>query len=282
MAITEIAVATTAEAVAETTAAEAVVAEVSEAVGESMELIETTENVSESLRILSEVESDYLSELNISNEVWNTLTSEEKASKLEYIDKRVRELGLNPSKTDLTEILDSDVKEALEQKRNLEKVEPSEQYINIEGYEKFMEDPEAASSFELGKEKDPNILRNNMYKVQEYLGERNYIIERSNSRAHHIVGSNEFTKVGKIILAKYDIDINDPINGIFLPNDVNSPLKGVIHEGKHISDYFDTVNQRLRMASSREDCLEILQSIKEDIINGELPLYQSAKNVVNY
>lgn len=278
MAITEIAAAT-AETVAETTAADAAVAEVCEAVGESIELIETTENVSESLRILSEVESDYLSELNISNDVWNTLTSEEKASKLEFIDKRVREMGVNPSKTDLTEILDSDVKEALEQKRHLENVEPSEQYVQIEQYEKFMENPEAASTLNLGQPKDADVLRDNMNKVLEYVGEKNEVIERSNSRAHHIVGDNPSTIEAEQILTQYGIDINDPMNGVFLPNDVNSPLKGVIHEGRHTNEYHDIVNQRLRMATSREDCLEILQSIKEDLVNGDLPLYKT--HVVN-
>lgn len=90
------------------------------------------------------------------------------------------------------------------------------------------------------------------------------------SRAHHIVG-NETPNAAKKMEA-YGIDRNDPANGILLPHDASSPLKGSIHSGRHIQEYYNTVEQRMAMATNKEEVLEVLQSLKEDLFTGDLPL----------
>ena len=264
-----------------------VTAEVVENAAETGEVIEGAEEGFSAISELgnhfqefSDVQKDYLTELNVPIDKWTTFSEEQQVARLKSIDARLREMGLEYARIDSEKVFDSHIREAYEHKKSLEKVEPTEQYVSIDQYERFCEDPEAASSLNLGQPKDADVLRENMYKVQEYNGVRNYCIERSNSRAHHIVGDNPSTIEAEIILKRYGIDINDPMNGVFLPSDVDSPLKGVIHEGRHTNEYHDIVNQRLRMATSREDCLEILQSIKEDLINGDLPLYKN--HIVNY
>ena len=254
--------------------------EIAKKVEEAGEGISKLSEVGDTLQKLSEVQTDYLSELNISGGEWASLSSGQKNALLGTIDARFREMGLDYSKVDTEGIFDSHIKEAYEQKKSLEKIEPSEQYVSIEQYERFCKDPEAASTLNLGQPKSADVLRENMYKVQEYNSVRNYNIERSNSRAHHIVGNNPSTLEAEKILDKYGIDINDPMNGVFLPSDVESPLKGVIHEGRHLDSYHDYVTNELKKATSRDDCLDILQSIKEDLINGDLPLYKN--HVINY
>ena len=255
-------------------------AEAGEAIEGAEEGISKLSELGNSFQELSEAQTDYLAELNVPKDEWVLLSSEQQVGHLKAIEGRLREMGLEYSKIDTEKVFDSHIQEAYEQKKSLEHIEPTEQYVSIEQYEKFCEDPEAASTLNLGQPKDADVLRDNMYKVQDYNGVRNTNIERSNSRAHHIVGDNPSTIEAENILGKYGIDINDPMNGVFLPSDVESPLKGVIHEGRHTNEYHDIVNQRLRMASSREDCLDILQSIKEDLVNGDLPLYKN--HVVNY
>ena len=125
-----------------------------------------------------------------------------------------------------------------------------------------------------GYDKDANILRRNMELV---MGDDASEIDRSNSRAHHIVGDNEYSSESKAILEKYGIDINSPENGIFLPQNDSSDLHGTIHEGKHTKAYNDEVTQRLRSATCKEDVLEILDSIKEDLYNGDMELYHEHK-----
>lgn len=123
---------------------------------------------------------------------------------------------------------------------------------------------ELQDKFNLGQPHDADILRANMEIAMESQ------TDKSVSRAHHIVG-NETPNAAKK-LEEFGIDRNDPANGILLPNDASSPLKGSIHSGRHLQDYYNTVEQRLAQASSREEVLEALQSLKEDLYSGELPL----------
>ena len=147
------------------------------------------------------------------------------------------------------------------------------QYADSERCKEYRSNPDNEPLLE-GYDKDANILRHNMELV---MGDDASEIDRSNSRAHHIVGDNEYSSESKAILEKYGIDINSPENGIFLPQNESSDLHGTIHDGKHTKAYNDEVTQRLRCATCKEDVLEILDSIKEDLYNGDMELYHEHK-----
>lgn len=155
----------------------------------------------------------------------------------------------------------------------IESFGPENQYISLEKDAQWR-NKHSESELDLGKPKSADVLRNNMLTV---MGDDGCTIEKSFSRAHHIVGDSDYTDLAKKQLEKFGIDINDPMNGIFLPNDENSPLKGTIHEGRHFKDYCNEVNQRLAGCTSRQDCLEVLDSIKQDLYNGDLALYNDHK-----
>ena len=99
--------------------------------------------------------------------------------------------------------------------------------------------------------------------------------------AHHLVGDSPESAIAKGILEKYGIDINDPINGILLPTNRKGTLKGTLHSGRHTKKYCNEVNNRLRKARSKEECMEILDGIKNDLYNGKLELYSNDKHKVN-
>lgn len=147
------------------------------------------------------------------------------------------------------------------------------QYADSEKCNEYRNDPNNEPLLE-GYDKDANVLRRNMELV---MGDDASEIDKSNSRAHHIVGDNEYSSESKAILDKYGIDINAPENGIFLPQNESSDLHGTIHDGKHTKAYNDEVTQRLRAATCKEDVLEILDSIKEDLYNGDMELYHDHK-----
>ena len=91
------------------------------------------------------------------------------------------------------------------------------------------------------------------------------------SQAHHVVGNVTHNAAAK--LEGFGIDRNDPANGIYLPDSESSPLKGSIHPGGgHCQEYYDTVERRMSQANTREEVLEVLQSLKEDLYSGDLPL----------
>lgn len=147
------------------------------------------------------------------------------------------------------------------------------QYADSERCKEYRSNPNNEPLLE-GYDKDASILRRNMELV---MGDDASEIDKSNSRAHHIVGDNEYSSESKAILKKYDIDINSPENGIFLPPNETSDLHGTIHEGKHTKAYNDEITQRLRIATCKEDVIEILDSIKEDLYNGDIKLYHDHK-----
>lgn len=124
--------------------------------------------------------------------------------------------------------------------------------------------PEIEEQLNLGKEHDGEVLRGNLEVVTGQNPEA--------SNAHHIVGND--TPRAAEILDKYGIDRNDPANGIFLPDSPESQLKGSIHgQGRHCKEYSNEVEQRFSNVSSREEALEVLNSLKEDLYSGELPLH---------
>lgn len=166
---------------------------------------------------------------------------------------------------------DSGSKEVVERDPN--RFSEKNQYADSERCQEYRNNPNNEPLLE-GYEKDANVLRRNMELV---MGDDASEIDKSNSRAHHIVGDNEYSSESKAILDKYGIDINDPENGIFLPQNESSDLHGTIHDGKHTKAYNDEVTQRLRAATCKEDVLEILDSIKEDLYNGDMELYHDHK-----
>ena len=127
--------------------------------------------------------------------------------------------------------------------------------------------PDVEENLNLGQDHDGGVLRYNMEQVMEV----SYDTEVSN--AHHIVGRDTPQAAKK--LEEFGIDRNDPANGILLPNSPESPLKGAVHgQGRHSMDYSNEVEQRFAGVTSREEALEVLQSIKEDLYSGDLYVHK--------
>lgn len=125
--------------------------------------------------------------------------------------------------------------------------------------------PEVEEGMTLGCDHDGGVLRNNMEHAMDCESP-----EQSN--AHHIVGNDTPQAAKK--LDELGIDRNDPANGIFLPDSPESPLKGSVHgQGRHIAEYSNEVEQRFAGVTTREEALEVLQSLKEDLYNGDLSLH---------
>lgn len=93
-------------------------------------------------------------------------------------------------------------------------------------------------------------------------------IERpANSAAHHIVGdTSKKAQPAREILSKHGIDVDDAVNGVFLPNRNNiSDMPGILHNGKHPNRYFESVNDRIINADrvgGKQSVLDELESIK--------------------
>lgn len=127
--------------------------------------------------------------------------------------------------------------------------------------------------------KDAQVLRRNMYSVMGKDSKFAQSTMKNGNQAHHIVGNS--TPIAASKLDKYGIDINDPMNGIFLPSSDRSGLRGVVHRGGHTDDYYNYIEQMFSQCKSKEDCYEVLDKIKSDLYQGKIKLYNESKNKVN-
>ena len=101
------------------------------------------------------------------------------------------------------------------------------------------------------------------------------------TQAHHIVGNAYPAGIdAKALLQKYKIDINSPLNGVYLPG-CKSSMRGTVHCGVHTEDYADMVLQRLRDAEirgGRNAILIELDDLRRELQSGILNLNSRGVN----
>ena len=86
--------------------------------------------------------------------------------------------------------------------------------------------------------------------------------------AHHIVaGRSPKAAEARAILRKYSVDINDAANGTFLPT-VKDVAEGAYHPSLHTNAYYDKINKLLSEATCKEDVLDILEFIGDELSSG--------------
>lgn len=84
---------------------------------------------------------------------------------------------------------------------------------------------------------------------------------------HHIVPSGrnyESAIEARKLLAKWDIDINDAENGVFLPKSIHNGLANDY-------TYMDAVLEDLQGATSKNDAIRILRKIGQRLLDGTYP-----------
>lgn len=78
-------------------------------------------------------------------------------------------------------------------------------------------------------------------------------------------------KRARDILSRYGIDIDDVDNGVFLPTSTSTRSKALRHPKLHTTKYYREINERLEAAGNREEALNALNDIKDELLKGTLP-----------
>lgn len=91
--------------------------------------------------------------------------------------------------------------------------------------------------------------------------------------AHHIVpsGDNRFqsaTNARNLLTNEFHIDINDAMNGVFLPTTANHGTSATLHTTLHSETYYQKVYDTLSVAKNQEQALNILGNIRSQLLNG--------------
>ena len=90
---------------------------------------------------------------------------------------------------------------------------------------------------------------------------------------HHIVAGNaRGAAESRKILQRFDIDINDATNGVFLPATRASPnpTGAAVHSTLHTKSYYKGVHELLKKARTRAEAENILQQIRQRLLAGGL------------
>lgn len=92
----------------------------------------------------------------------------------------------------------------------------------------------------------------------------------SGTQAHHIVGkAYDSGKDAMKILDKYNININSPLNGVYLAG-CSSSMSGTIHCGSHTEAYAKYVLRELQLADAigREEVIRTMDRIRRELMHG--------------
>jgi hypothetical protein len=126
----------------------------------------------------------------------------------------------------------------------------------------------------LGAARSSNVLRRNL---EISMGKAPFSTNALGNQAHHLVA--EVFPEGKLamnILRKYKIDVNSPLNGVFLPGCGHQGTAGIIgmavHCGQHNQAYERYVLATLFGAKDKIDVINRLSKIREDLLFGMLDL----------
>ena len=92
--------------------------------------------------------------------------------------------------------------------------------------------------------------------------------------AHHIVPHEDMRAApARNRLKSFNIDINSPENGIWLPANkaANETSKAAYHRTLHTNKYYTNVNRRLMQAHNKEESLEVLDDISKQLAKNKFP-----------
>jgi hypothetical protein len=92
--------------------------------------------------------------------------------------------------------------------------------------------------------------------------------------AHHMVAhSAKAAAFARSILDYFDIGINSHHNGVYLPKDLSvlNPHGMAVHSTLHTNAYYSEVTDMLRLATTREEAVSVLNDIRTMLQNGWSP-----------
>jgi RHS repeat-associated protein len=99
------------------------------------------------------------------------------------------------------------------------------------------------------------------------------VVRPRGSAAHHIAASgSRRADEARDVLHDFGIDLDDPANGVFLPANSRSPnpTGAAVHSRLHTDYYYDTVNELLGSARTRDEAIDILNQIRQRLQSGGL------------
>lgn len=125
----------------------------------------------------------------------------------------------------------------------------------------------AAPPIILGAPASSTVLATNMTRLGQ--------IRPPGTAAHHIApgrdGRFPGARESREILEKFDIDINDPANGVYLPRTPSSTAPGAYHPTLHTATYYRELYRLLQQATTRQQVIDTLNFVRQQLLKGTFP-----------
>ena len=155
---------------------------------------------------------------------------------------------------------------------------------------KFKTIKEARDALNQYRSEVPNISRralitekHNSKKLGKHMEAIGSLKPAKEFEAHAIIsGGSEYARSARILLARYGIRIDDPVNGVWLPNfkknvpHVKMP-HAAAHRTIHTPQYYVNLLAVLDLSDSKEDVTRVLSKVRERLIQGRFPYIKNSK-----
>lgn len=124
-------------------------------------------------------------------------------------------------------------------------------------------------------EANSKVLRKNMEDVKRF--------GPPDTDAHHIVPgadnrpwAKQYAEAARAILRRWGIPINHEANGVYLPSSSDASVESlpdaISHKKTHTKVYYINISEHLADAKGRQQCLDMLREIGEDLEDGVYPV----------
>ena len=97
-------------------------------------------------------------------------------------------------------------------------------------------------------------------------------VRQAGEAAHHIVArAAAAAEPAREVLAEYGVQIDEAVNGVFLPAVRNYSGQAVNHLTLHTAEYYRTANRALQNVQSKEEVVQALTNIRDRLRSGGTP-----------
>jgi hypothetical protein len=111
--------------------------------------------------------------------------------------------------------------------------------------------------------------------LESYSKRPAFAVHQDMKRTIIVAGNSKYEAAdeGRKILRKFGIRINDPENGVWLPasKKIPNPDGLAVHRPLHSYGYMDAVTEALKKATTKQEAIDILQSIGRALQSGGYP-----------
>lgn len=117
------------------------------------------------------------------------------------------------------------------------------------------------------------MFKSDSQKLTDNIGAATGLSKPEGYASHHIVpvrAGNDLKEV-RNKLERYGLDINDAVNGVYLPDVAGINSDAAYHRSLHNKYYFGQLQRDFQNVRSKDDAIDVLDRIRDRLLSGTYP-----------